>query len=151
MNLAQIVRTEFQPPIPSLVIVPNSSMAYWKGELDYWLGDTAEVVFYTGPPGARQQIAASEFWLLPGALDGKVHHPKEQLAERVPKPDVVLISMESMIQVRSAHCALCSGVWQAVVMSPWHHACFALLHAPDSCVLTFIVNLGARVTQFVTC
>ena len=96
----QIVRTEFKPTIPSLVIVPNSSMSYWKGELEYWLGATAEVVFYTGPPGARQQIAASEFWLMPGALDGKVHDPKEQMNERVPKPDVVLISMESMIQVR---------------------------------------------------
>lgn len=96
----QVIRKEFSPVIPSLIIVPNSSMSYWKGELEYWLGDSAEVIFYTGPPGARQQIAASEFWLLPGALDGKVNDPKEQLQERAPKPHIVLISMESMLQVR---------------------------------------------------
>jgi hypothetical protein len=96
----QVIRKEFSPVIPSLIIVPNSSMSYWKGELDYWLGDSAEVIFYTGPPGARQQIAASEFWLLPGALDGKVNDPKEHLQERAPKPHIVLISMESMLQVR---------------------------------------------------
>ena len=100
----QVVRKEFEPVIPSLIIVPNSSMSYWKGELDYWIGDTSEVIFYTGPPGARQQIAASEFWLLPGALDGKTNEPHELLKERAPKPHIVLISMESMLQVRRRHC-----------------------------------------------
>jgi SNF2 family DNA or RNA helicase len=96
----QIVRTEFKPTIPSLVVVPNSSLSYWKGELEYWLNDEVEVVFYTGPPGARGMIAANEFWLLPGALDGKVPDPRERLARKVPKPHVVLISMESLHQVR---------------------------------------------------
>jgi hypothetical protein len=97
-----VVRQSFQPVVPSLVIVPNSSVAYWKGEVQYWLDDNSEVVFYTGPPGARQQIAQNELWLHPGALDGKVRGPVDYMKKRVPKPHIVVISMESMLQV----CAL---------------------------------------------
>lgn len=86
--------------VPSLVIVPSSSMAYWKGEVEYWLDDSSEVVFYSGPPGARQQIAANELWLQPGALDGKVRSEVDALTTRVPKPHIVVTSMESMLQVR---------------------------------------------------
>jgi hypothetical protein len=97
----QVVRKEFQPVVPSLIIVPNSSMAYWKGEVEYWLEDNSEVVFYTGPPGARQQIAANELWLQPGALDGKIRGRVDYLKARVPKPHIVVISMESMLHVRT--------------------------------------------------
>lgn len=86
--------------VPSLVIVPSSSMAYWKGEVEYWLDDSSEVVFYSGPPGARQQIAANELWLQPGALDGKIRSEVDSLTTRVPKPHIVVTSMESMLQVR---------------------------------------------------
>jgi hypothetical protein len=97
----QTVRKEFKPTVPTLIIVSNSSMTYWKGELEYWIGDTDQVVIYSGPPGARQQIAAHEFWLQPGALDGKTWGRDAQLQQRVPKPHYVLVSMESMIQVCS--------------------------------------------------
>lgn len=95
-----MVRKELCPVVPSLVIVPSSSMTYWKGEVEYWLDDSSEVVFYSGPPGARQQIAANELWLQPGALDGKVRSEVDALKARVPKPHIVVTSMESMLQVR---------------------------------------------------
>lgn len=74
-------------------------MTYWKGEVEYWLDDSSEVVFYSGPPGARQQIAANELWLQPGALDGKVRSEVDALRARVPKPHIMVTSMESMLQV----------------------------------------------------
>jgi hypothetical protein len=99
LHVLQVVRKSFQPVVPSLVIVPNSSMGYWKGEVQYWLDDNSEVVFYTGPPGARQQIAQNELWLHPGALEGKVRGRLDYMKKRVPKPHIVVISMESMLQV----------------------------------------------------
>ena len=102
LDCVQIARVEFEPTTPSLIVVPNNSLAYWKGELEYWLTNDTEIIYYTGPPGARQQIAQNEFWLPPGALDGKVSDEKDKLTERVPKPHIVLISMESLHQVRNA-------------------------------------------------
>ena len=69
----QLVRHEFQPPKPLLVIVPGGALQYWKGEVDYWMGDDSDVILYTGPPGARARIAEAELWLQPGALSGE--HP----------------------------------------------------------------------------
>lgn len=111
----QVVRKTFMPVVPSLIIVPNSSMAYWKGEVQYWLDDNSEVVFYTGPPGARAQIASNELWLHPGALDGKVRGSVDYMKKRVPKPHIVVISMESMLQVRivcqEAACIMVHGAF----------------------------------------
>ena len=105
----QVVRKTFMPVVPSLIIVPNSSMAYWKGEVQYWLDDNSEVVFYTGPPGARAQIASNELWLHPGALDGKVRGSVDYMKKRVPKPHIVVISMESMLQVCAARLMIHAG------------------------------------------
>lgn len=66
----QVVRHEFQPVYPTLVIVPGAALSYWKGEVDYWIGGDADVIFYMGPPGARARIAEAELWLQPGALCG---------------------------------------------------------------------------------
>ena len=139
----QVVRTELKPTRPALIVVPGASLAYWKGELDYWLGDTAEVIHYTGPPGARQQIAQNELWLQPAALDGKLQSAAERLSARVPKPDVVLISMESMMQVRPA--CLCPLVILLHSMLTKH--CTAIACVSAASAHTFALQHWQRVVE----
>jgi hypothetical protein len=129
--VVQVVRKSFQPVVPSLIIVPNSSMAYWKGEVQYWLDDNSEVVFYTGPPGARQQIAQNELWLHPGALDGKVRGRVDYMKKRVPKPHIVVISMESMLQVCVLDAPVCVFECGINGISSYRH------HATATAALSF--------------
>lgn len=76
-------RHEFQCLGPILVVAPQSGLAAWEGEWDFWAQNRANLVTYTGSQAARALIYDHEIWLSPDSLDAKSSFSKLSLPEQV--------------------------------------------------------------------
>ena len=76
-------RHEFKCQGPMLIVAPQSGLAAWEGEWDFWVGAGANVVTYAGTQSARATIYDHEIWLSPDSLDAKSSFSKLSLPEQV--------------------------------------------------------------------
>lgn len=56
---------------PSLIVASQTSIDFWESEIEFWTGDCAGVIMYTGVNAARAVIADHELWLHPSSMDGR--------------------------------------------------------------------------------
>ena len=76
----QALRHEIKINRPILIIVPQASLAFWEGELEFWAGEDCNVISYAGSNSARSIIHDHELWLQHGSLDERTSYNASQTA-----------------------------------------------------------------------
>lgn len=73
-------RLEFKAHKPALIVVPQTSLAFWEGELEFWAHENCNTVSFAGTNAAKTLIHDNELWLQPGSLDDRTSYNNFQSA-----------------------------------------------------------------------